>query len=55
MAAATFQGNYSNYFRNDVQNISHEDLGMAGMDNGIPILSESTIGENMLISCPCKL
>lgn len=50
MAAATFQGNYSNYFRNDVQNISHEDLGMAGMDNGIPILSESTIGENMLMS-----
>ncbi|WP_354003117.1 SusC/RagA family TonB-linked outer membrane protein [Coprobacter tertius] len=50
LAGMTFQGNYSNMFRSDVQQIAHESLGMAGMDSGLPKLIESSIGENKLMS-----
>lgn len=46
----TFQGDYSKYYRMDVQQITNEALGMSGLDEGTPKLIESALSESKLMS-----
>ncbi len=50
LAGITFQGDYSKYYRMDVQQITNEALGMSGMDEGTPTKIESSLSEAKLMS-----
>lgn len=50
LAGITFQGDYTKYYRMDVQQITNEALGMSGMDEGTPIKVESMLSESKLMS-----
>lgn len=50
LAGLTFQGDYSKYYRMDVQQITNEALGMSGLDEGTPKLIDSALSESKLMS-----